>query len=130
MIVGKVLGPDGEPAAGATVFWIGERNRIASVPLPLDQDARWAIGFEILAWAQTGTDGAFSLSANYEPDRFRIEKGGNVALLAKAPGAGMSARPVKAETAEITLELAPEVVIQGRLLTRRRRACLGRSSHA
>ena len=87
------------------------------MPLPLDQDVRWAIGFEILAWAQTGTDGAFSLSADYEPDRFRIEKGGNVALLAKAPGAGMSARPVKAETAEITLELAPEVVIQGRLLT-------------
>jgi hypothetical protein len=38
-------------------------------------------------------------------------------LLAKAPGAGMLLHPVKADTGEITLRLAPEAVIYGRLLT-------------
>jgi 5-hydroxyisourate hydrolase-like protein (transthyretin family) len=117
VIVGKVLGPDGKPGAGTSVFWIGRRNLVPNVPLPRDQDCRWAVRTEILARAETDADGAFSLSADYDPDRFQIQKGGDVSVLAKAPGAGMCVHAITADVAEITLRLAPEVVIHGRLLT-------------
>ena len=50
-IRGMVVGPDGKPAKRATVFWIGLRNRIPKVPIPLDHDSRWASRTEVLAEA-------------------------------------------------------------------------------
>lgn len=82
-IVGKVLGPDGEPATKAAVFWIGQRNLITDVPLPMDQDSRWATRIEMIARDETDADGAFCLSADYEPDRYQTDKSGDIALLAK-----------------------------------------------
>ena len=40
-----------------------------------------------------------------------------MSLLATAPRAGMVSQAVKADAAEVTLRLGPEVVIHGRLLT-------------
>jgi 5-hydroxyisourate hydrolase-like protein (transthyretin family) len=116
-IRGTVLGPDGEPAAGAMAFWIGERNRVSNIPISMDQESRWAHRAEILARTETDAEGAFCLSADYDPDRYQRHKGGDVALLAMAPGAGMRVHTITPETVEITLRLAPEVVIHGRLLT-------------
>jgi 5-hydroxyisourate hydrolase-like protein (transthyretin family) len=116
-IRGQLLGPDGEPAKGATVFWIGQRNLVTNVPQPLDQDWRWAPRAEVLAEAVTDSEGCFWLSADYDPDRYLVDKGGDLVLAAKAPGAGMTARSLRADIAELTLRLAHEVVIHGRLLT-------------
>jgi hypothetical protein len=116
-IRGTVLGPGGEPAAESVVYGIGERNRVSSVPISMDQESRWAHRAEILARTQTDAEGAFCLSADYDPDRYQTHKGGDVALLAMAPGAGMRVQTITPETVEITLRLAPEAVIHGRLLT-------------
>ena len=39
-IRGTVIGPDGKPAAGAMVFWIGQRKPpLPSVAIPRDQES-------------------------------------------------------------------------------------------
>ena len=117
-IRGSVLGPDGKPATGATVFWIGQRKPpLPYVALPKDQESSRSPQTEILARAAADAKGAFSLSADYDPVRYQLYNGWDVTLLAKAPGAGMLSQPAKVDAGEITLRLAPEEVIHGRLLT-------------
>ena len=117
-IRGTVLGPDGKPATGATVIWIGQRKPpLPFVALPRDQQSSRSPQAEVLARAGTGADGAFSLSADYDRERYQRYNGWEVTLLAKAPGAGILSQPVKVDAPEVTLRLAPEVVIHGRLLT-------------
>jgi hypothetical protein len=117
-IRGTVLGPDGQPAASASVFWIGQRKPpLPIVALPRDQESSRSPQTEVIARSQTGTDGSFSLSAPFDPDRYQRYNGWDVRLLAKAPGAGMLAQPLKGDTKDVTLRLAPEAMIHGRLLT-------------
>jgi beta-lactamase regulating signal transducer with metallopeptidase domain len=117
-IKGRVIGPDGKPATGAAVYWIGQRKpSLPFVAIPRDQESLRSPQAEILARAETGADGGFSLSAHYNPDRYQRYNGWDVTLLAKAAGAGMLSQNIKADVAEVTLSLAPEVVIHGRLLT-------------
>ena len=49
--------------------------------------------------------------------RYQRYDGWDVTLLGKALGAGMLSHPVKVDVGDITLRLAPEAVIHGRLLT-------------
>ncbi len=117
-IRGTVLGPDGKPATNATVFWIGQRKPpLPYVALPKDQESSRSRQPEILARAEADAKGAFSLSALYDPEQYQRYDGWDVTLLAQAPGAGMLSHPVKADVGDITLRLAPEEVIHGRLLT-------------
>jgi len=117
-IRGNVLGPDGKPASGATVFWIGNRKPpVPFVAMPKDQESSHVTEEEILGQAETDTSGKFSLSADYDPDRYIRFNGWDVILLAKASGAGMLSHPAKADENGVTLRLPPEVVIRGRLLT-------------
>ena len=92
-IVGNVLGPEDTPSVGVTVFWIGERNRVSSVPSSMDQESRWAHRAEILARTETDAEGAFCLSADYDPHGYQVHKGGSVALLATAPARECECRP-------------------------------------
>ena len=56
---GTVLGPDGKPVAGATVFWVATRiPPLAFVALPKDRDSSPAGGTEIMPRSQTGADGS------------------------------------------------------------------------
>ena len=113
-----MLGPVGKPAQEASVFWIGQRKPpLSYVALPKDQDSSRSRDTEILATARANADGAFSLSANYDPEHYERYDGWDVTLLAKARGAGMLSRPVKFDAGEITLRLPAEEVIYGRLLT-------------
>ena len=117
-IRGKVLDPDGKPASGAHVFWIGNPKPLVSfVALPKDRDSGRASREKALAQAETDADGKFSLSADYDPDRYYHFNGFDAILLAKASGAGMLSHPAKADGTEVTLRLPPEVPIRGRLLT-------------
>jgi len=115
---GTVLGPDGKPVAGATVFWIGHRTPPASaVALPKDQQSSRSFRAEVMAKRETDSSGTFALSADFDPVRSYHEDGFAVNLLVKAPGLGILSSPVKDDATEVTLRLAPEVVINGRLLT-------------
>ena len=117
-IRGTVVGPDGKPVSNATILWIGHRTPpLPVLALPKDRDSSRSNWSEVLASAQTGADGAFSLSADYDRDRYQRHTGSDATLLVKAPEAGMLPIAVKTDTADVNLRLAPEVVIHGRLLT-------------
>ena len=111
---GTVLGPDGKPVAGATVFWVATRiPPLAFVALPKDRDSSPAGGTEIMPRSQTGADGAFSLSADFDPKRYERD----ITLVARATGLGILSQSIKPDDATVTLRMPAEVVIHGRLLT-------------
>ena len=114
---GTVLGPDGKPSSGATVFWVSYPKATLH-PLAIPEDERARKSTRGTSWAKpsTGANGRFSVAADFDPDRYNHQGGFDVDLLVKAPGMGMLAQHVKAGTTELTLRLAPEVVIRGRLL--------------
>jgi hypothetical protein len=117
-IKGKVLGPDGQPASAAMVWWIGQRKpAVPYVALPKDRDSTRSSQAEILASGETDANGAFALSADYDPEQYQRYNGWDVTLMAKARGAGMLSQQVKSDASELILRLVPEVVIHGRLLT-------------
>ncbi|HZW34241.1 MAG TPA: carboxypeptidase regulatory-like domain-containing protein, partial [Isosphaeraceae bacterium] len=116
-IHGNVLGPDGQPVAGATVLWIVHRRpTLPNVAMPKDHQARRSTRSEVLGETTTDAKGAFALAADFHPGRYFHQEGLEGNLLVKAPGLGMAAPFLKAGTTDLTLRLAPEVVIRGRLL--------------
>jgi hypothetical protein len=117
-IRGNLVGPDGKPASGASVFWIGNRKPpVPFVAMPKDRVARRATEEEILAHAECDALGKFSLSADYDPGRYIHFNGWDTLVLAKASGAGVLVKSITPDETEVTLRLPPEVVIRGRLLT-------------
>ena len=117
-IRGSMVGPDGKPASGATVHWLVRRKMpISDLALPPDEQVKRSHLTDVMATTKTGSDGAFALTADFAPDQYERDKIVDEILLAKAPGAGMLVQPLKSDTIVIALRLAPEVVIQGRLIT-------------
>ncbi|MFI5461021.1 MAG: M56 family metallopeptidase, partial [Isosphaerales bacterium] len=117
-IRGTVLGPDGKPFSGATVFWVGQRKPpVSFVAMPKDVGHSRLNKTDVIARAVSDSNGRFSLSADVDPDRYVRYNGWVINLLARAPRAGMVSEAVNADVTEVTLKLAPEVVIRGRLLT-------------
>jgi len=117
-IRGTVLGPDGKPFSGATVFWVSHpKAALHPLAIPRDQKAKQSTRADVLGETRTDPNGRFSLVADFDPDRYYHQDGFNAVLLVKTPGMGMLAHFVKAGATEVTLRLAPEVVIRGRLLT-------------
>ena len=117
-IRGTVLGPDGQPVAGATVLWIAHRRpTLPDVAMPKDHQARRSTRTDVLGETRTDAKGAFALAADFPPDRYVHQEGFEGNFLVKAPGLGMVAPFLKSGATEVTLRMAPEVVIRGRLLT-------------
>jgi beta-lactamase regulating signal transducer with metallopeptidase domain len=118
LVGGTVLGPDGKPIANAMVFWISHlKEPLNRLAIPEETKAQPSIHADVLGETATDATGRFSLAADFDPDRYYHQDGSNIVLLVKAPGMGLLAYLVKAATTEVTMRLAPEVVIRGRLLT-------------
>ncbi len=119
-IRGTVLGPDGKPANDATVIWAGNRKpRVPYVAIPKDDDQSRNPVIATLARAQTDGQGRFSLSADFDANEYIRFNGIESMIVAMAPGAGMMSKNVKPTEAltEVSLQLPPETLIHGRLLT-------------
>jgi beta-lactamase regulating signal transducer with metallopeptidase domain len=117
-VSGTVIGPDGKPVSGATVFWLGEQvPHLADIVGPMDLNQERSTGAQVLARADTGADGTFSLTATYDLKRYLHDSRREINLLARAPGLGIRPQWIKADDAPVTLRLPAEVVIRGRLLT-------------
>jgi beta-lactamase regulating signal transducer with metallopeptidase domain len=116
-ISGKVLGADGKPLAGATVFLIGSRKPpVSPSALPRDQQGNRSRFREALARANTDLNGVFSLISDHDPDRYERTERAAAVLLARAPGTGMVSEMVELGASGVTIRLEPEAVIRGRLL--------------
>jgi 5-hydroxyisourate hydrolase-like protein (transthyretin family)/protocatechuate 3,4-dioxygenase beta subunit len=117
-ISGTVVGTDGKSIAGATVFWLSYPKAVLHpLAIPKDQKAKPPTGADVLGETRTDANGRFSLTADFDPDRYNHRDGSNVVLLVKAPAMGMLAHVVEAGATDVALRLAPEVLIRGRLLT-------------
>jgi BlaR1 peptidase M56 len=119
-IRGRVLGPDGKPASDATVIWVGRRKpSVPYVALPRDDESRRNPTISTLARAQTDAQGGFSLTASFDPDGLIRYNGIESKLVVIAPGAGMFSKDVNPaeDLTDAMLQLPPETVIHGRLLT-------------
>ena len=117
-IKGKVLGPDGQPASGVAVWWIGRRKpsvsfvRCPRIVNPADRTRP-------RSWprAKPMPRVRSLCSADYDPERYQRYNGWDVTLVAKARGTGMLCQRLKSGATAVTLRLAPEIVIHGRLIT-------------
>jgi BlaR1 peptidase M56 len=115
---GTVVGPDSKSIAGATVFWLSyPKAALHPMAIPQDQKAQPSTDADVLGETRTDANGRFSLTADFDPDRYNHQDGSNVVLLVTAPGMGMLAHIAEAGSTDETLRLAPEVLIRGRLLT-------------
>ena len=97
-------------------------NRKPSVPyvaLPKDDDRGRNPVIATLARAQTDGQGRFSLSADFDANEYIRFNGIESMIVAMAPGAGMMSKNVKPSepVTEVSLQLPPETLIHGRLLT-------------
>jgi RNA polymerase sigma factor (sigma-70 family) len=120
-IKGKVLGPDGEPLAGATVFWVGHPrfDRIASA-MPIEYQERPEDFIKTLARASTGAAGRFELAAEFDAHQFPAR-----AVVVTATGAGVSGRTFfgdgvresAGDDERLEFRLRRPVTIEGRLLS-------------
>ena len=119
-IRGTVLGPDGKPAKDATVIWAGNRKPpVPYVALPKDDDRSRNPVIATLARTQTDAQGRFSLSADFDTADYIRYNGIESMVVAMAPGAGMVSKNLKPTEplTELGLQLPPETLIHGRLLT-------------
>jgi beta-lactamase regulating signal transducer with metallopeptidase domain len=115
---GTVLGPDDKPIVGAAVFWLSfPKATLQPLAIPREQKAQPSTSADILGEIRTDANGAFSLTVDFDPDRYNHQDGSNVVLLVTAPGMGMLAHIAKAGSTDEMLRLAPEVLIRGRLFT-------------
>lgn len=127
-IRGIVLGPDGKPAVGADVFWLGNRRPpVPYVAMPRDDESRRSPELRTLARAKTDARGRFTMNASYNPADYIRFNGIESMLVSFAPGAGMSSRFLKPKevATEVSVHLPPEVVVRGRLLTPAGRPAVG-----
>jgi RNA polymerase sigma factor (sigma-70 family) len=118
---GIVLAPDGKPAAGATVYWLGyprfEQRRIARPKGMKDGPEDRP---KTLATGMTGIDGRFALTAEFDAATVPARM-----MVVKAPGIGLSGRTTFSETVNeaagdgtgVTFQLRAPTTIEGRLLT-------------
>ena len=113
-----VLEPGGKPAAGAHVLWLGIRKaQLPFTALPKGQRARLRPQAETLADATTDAEGRFEVAAEFDPELYVHLDGLDVNLVVTFPGVGLLSSRIKGDADEVTLRLAPQVPIRGRLLT-------------
>ena len=118
---GIVLAPDGKPAAGATVYWLGyPRMQQRPITRPKGMKDGPEDRPKTLATGMTGADGRFALTAEFDADTYPGRT-----MVVKAPGAGLSGRNSFSETVKeaagdgkgLTFRLRRPATIEGRLLT-------------
>jgi beta-lactamase regulating signal transducer with metallopeptidase domain len=115
---GRVLMPDGRPAAGAVVEWVTyiSRTKLSGVALPKQsREVREGEGsLRALGRATADAEGRFRIAARYDPEQVP-----DTELAARAPGAALCGRYLwkNAPAKDLTLKLAPAVRVEGRLLT-------------
>jgi hypothetical protein len=120
-ITGMVIGPDGEPLAGATVFWVGHPrfDRIANA-MPIGFKEKPEDFIKTLARASTGAAGRFELAAEFDAHQFPAR-----AVVVTAKGAGVSGRTFLGDSVResagnderLEFRLRKPVTIEGRLLS-------------
>ena len=78
-----MLGPDGKPVVGCDglLAQLSQGHPSTSVAIPKDQKAQ-PIEPARISWAKSETDanGRFSLTADFDPDRYNHQDGSNVVL--------------------------------------------------
>jgi RNA polymerase sigma factor (sigma-70 family) len=118
---GIVLGPDGKPTAGATVYWLGiPKIRQQMISRPRGMEDQPEDRPKTLATGMTGADGRFALTAEFDADTYAVRL-----TVVKAPGVGLSGRTsfsgkVKDAAGDgqgLTFRLRRPATIEGRLLT-------------
>ena len=118
---GIVLAPDGKPAAGATVYWLGyPRFQQRPITRPKGMKDGPEDRPKTLATGMTGADGRFALTAEFDADTYPART-----MVVKAPGVGLSGRNSFSETVKeaagdgkgLTFRLRRPATIEGRLLT-------------
>ena len=72
---------------------------------------------ETLAEATTDAEGRFEVAADFDPDRYVHEDGFGREPGRHVPRVGLLSSRIKDDATEVTLRLAPQVPIRGRLLT-------------
>jgi RNA polymerase sigma factor (sigma-70 family) len=105
VVSGQVLDPDGQPVAGARLYW----------PRVPKEEPRSEEDIEIPQRATTGADGRF----RFELPRSDLRPDWRLGVVATADGHGVAGArlPAGDESAEQTLRLVKDLAIQGRILT-------------
>jgi beta-lactamase regulating signal transducer with metallopeptidase domain len=117
---GQVLGPDGEPVAGAKVYWVAHlKSSLSHMAMPRDDDRSIYTNLIILSRSTTDSNGRFEVSSKYGPDDFTEINGISSNLVTMADGFGIDSRALStvADPLKVTIRMQPEKVISGRLLT-------------
>ncbi len=115
VVSGRVLGPDGKPASGASVVWTyqgpASKQSFVAMPKQMQNRGTWKVGE--LGRASADADGRFRIAAGYDPKEIP-----STILVARAPGTALAGRGFweQEPPAEVTLKLTPSVKIEGRLL--------------
>jgi beta-lactamase regulating signal transducer with metallopeptidase domain len=114
-VSGRVLLPDGKPAVGATIEWVGyDQSQMHGVAIPKENQTQRFDRRRVLAETAVGADGRFRAEASFDP----VTIPGSI-LIVHSPGLGLLGHFVwqKDLPKDLTLKLAPAVKIEGRLLT-------------
>ncbi len=108
IVTGRVLGPDGKPAAGVPVEFIG-RRREAAVALRESGSP-----YAVLGRSTTGADGRFRIEAT----RTSSDGFTHLQAIASVPGVGLgwAVPDPDAEQIEVEIRLRPEQLIRGKLM--------------
>ena len=120
-VSGTVIGPDGSPAAGASVYWIAYprwNEQYSALPQAHREKARDR-RTTALAHRETDAAGRFRLSATFDADAYPASS-----VVVQAQGAGIlgqtaltSLGPTEVDGKVLTFRLRPVATIEGRLLT-------------
>jgi beta-lactamase regulating signal transducer with metallopeptidase domain len=111
---GTVLGPNGRPAAGVSVWWlVGRKPPISFVAMPREEAIDLDDREETLAAGRTDAVGRFAFEAAYDADAYEpISQ-----LVAWGPGHGLWGKTVRGEERDLELRLPGAVTIRGQILT-------------
>ena len=116
VVAGRVVGPDGKPASGASVVWTYQVNSLnqshVAMPKQMQNRGFWKVGE--LGRASADADGRFRIAARYDTKQIPTTM-----VVARAPGTALAGRRFweQEPPADLTLKLGPAVKIAGRLLT-------------
>ena len=121
VVSGRILLPDGRPAAGATVDWSSYASSPAptgldshSLPKHMPEGRDGYSRLRVLGRASADAEGRFRIVARFAPEEIP-----ETALAVRMPGTALLGRSFWANdrSKDLTLTLAPAVTIEGRLLT-------------
>ncbi|MEJ7640359.1 MAG: M56 family metallopeptidase, partial [Singulisphaera sp.] len=108
---GLLLGPDGSPAKGARVLWVGRpQPSLADIVMPKTEHP--TDGTRRLAEGKTDVQGRFRLEVDFETESYF-----GTQLVFLAPGAAILSHGYRPNEEDLTLKLIEETPVEGRILT-------------